>query len=175
MPNYCEIDFYLEGTAEQLHDVRQFIADHENDLSETLIPYPTDRQRFIDNFPTLSEEEKTRWMFGNESIEEAGSCQWFNKGGYEWCNTHWGSKWGLLDVRIDADADEADGYIKFTCKSAWVQSEPLLLAFVEHFKEIDAITITYFECGQMFHGQYIFEKGILKSHEETKYFGNRGG
>lgn len=168
MPNHVENDMYVEGKLKDVKEfnewIKPFVNDEEKNISINLIPYPPERE-IINRIKAKAEEIGT------------SRPDWLNSGGQEWCVQNWGSKWGIYSLEIEQEpndfrSDFSDGLYKFV--TAWSPSFPLYLKLAEKFPKL-SIRITYFEKGMAFQGFYEFKDGKLGRHEESKYYGSRGG
>jgi hypothetical protein len=96
----------------------------------------------------------------------------FNSGGYEWCNQHWGTKWGIFEVGQKAKSQST--YRSFSFKTAWSPPTPVILALAAKFPQT-VIEFQYFEMGAAFQGKLIIKGTSILQQEQKEYKGKRGG
>jgi hypothetical protein len=86
MPNWVDIDIYVEGSSEdpQLKTMYEewaaLIGSENSNLSLKYIGYPKERQQCIDEFPKLPKAQQERWMICERSIEDAALTWWYRGG-----------------------------------------------------------------------------------------------
>lgn len=186
MPNHVENDLEIRGDAETL---RPFVAYAEGPAGTAVGQKETEllsAQRFIP-FPP---EYQVRHMVcpqcgydaGDQKDEDAWprcpECDvalkdWYNRGGYDWCCEHWGTKWGLYDVKA-TDAGFEDGHIGYFFRTAWAPPTPVIEAMSKRFPSLE-FKLSYFEGGMDFQGVDAFRGGEVLEHHEGEYHGDRGG
>ncbi len=102
MPNHCETEFSISG---RRADVQAVLDAHFTDKGELdcdkVIPYP---EKYM-QMDALREEwnavhcDETGWRlkpeFESQNLQRPSDG--FNSGGYEWCCSAWGTKWGTYD------------------------------------------------------------------------------
>ena len=164
MPNWCENDLFVEGTSEELARFRENMACEDQDghhmvlSEERLIPYP-------------------------EKFRTANRDDGFNQGGYEWCITNWGTKWGFCGVelvgskRTTEGIDELSGgyfQLTYTFDTAWSPPEPLIKRMGELYPNL-MFDLRYYERGSGFKGRLLVENGEVVEETQESYSGGRGG
>jgi hypothetical protein len=168
MPNYVDCDLIVKGEPDVLDGFRNWLMSLEADetdrnlgykISDALIPYP---QRFKDQTIIAKEAEKNKTGYVPDG---------FNSGGYEWCLTNWGTKWGLYDWKFK---EFHKNELIYTFQSAWSPATPLILAMGKKFPEL-RFDLAYFECGMGFQGKYVIMNGEVAEESQSKYEGERGG
>lgn len=149
MPNHCENRLTLLGSESEVARCLEFIKgeplkDFDNSPIDVLfdcgkvIPYP-------DNYRKMDEED--------EIYHGAG----FNAGGYQWCITNWGTKWGAYDTYL-VDRTPELAVIEFN--SAWSPPSPVVSKLAEFFPNL-SITLEYEEPGCDFSGREEYADGAL--------------
>ena len=183
MPNYMEYD--LEYSCPESMDWKQWelnemvefekfmdkIIENKRNLAEVFIPFPPERAIINKKMDVWEKENPKKDRFDlpytqRKAMYPNGN-DWFNSGGYEWCSSRWGTKWGILEL-------EKGDYEIYTCKTAWSYATPVFLELSKRFPKIQ-LYIRYYERGMAIHGYYKYENGVLIEHKETEYYGNRGG
>ena len=184
MPNHSESDLFVEGEPDVL--VRfmeeakgpEGVPDREGPKETSLlsahvfIPYPDEFQ----------DGEKCKACGGTErNPEKSWECatcggqvtDGYNRGGYEWCNEHWGTKWGLYDVGLVEDHPE-DGRIVYTFRSAWAPPTPVIKAMARRYPDL-TFHLVYYECGAAYQGSLKVRGEDVLEDWEGPYYGDRGG
>ncbi len=171
MPNWCECDLTIEGTA---RDLRAFLEFCGGGFSfDRFIPYP-------EEYRTLDEAAR-RWDEQRRADPEG--CpgprpkDGFNQGGYDWCVENWGTKWDACEVVMPGALPSCDGgplEIEITFETAWAPPLMVILAASRRFPAL-AFDLKYFEGGQGFNGWLRCEAGKVVVDESGDYFGRRGG
>ena len=102
----------------------------------------------------------------------------FNRGGWEWCIEHWGTKWGLYDARLEDqdtyDDPEEGGFLNYFFQTAWAPPTPVIQAMATKFPTL-AFDLGYWEGGMGFQGKLVMEGGVEASEWSGPYHGSRGG
>lgn len=185
MPNHCSNDFRVHGNPKLIQefidyarDTREYndtLTGEKKTMEETIschkfIPYP---QEFTDQDEVARKareamnklpKKKQDWR----KLPKDG----FNSGGYEWCCTHWGTKWGMYDFS-EWKRFKRSAFIQFD--SAWSPPLPVIHAIAEKFPKLK-FTIRYYECGGGFKGvlQIKGDEVLLEDYSD-EYRGSRGG
>ena len=164
MPNHCENDLWMRGEDADVQAVLLHIGACRPEPAfdfNTLIPYP-DRYRQMDDdheaIPDLvgvyrDDPERPAKVAARNEAMAAYQAKWgttsngFNSGGYEWCCTEWGTKWGAYDVA----RRDYDGRVCLTFQTAWAPAMPVLQALAEKFPRVTFV-LEYFERGREFSG-----------------------
>jgi hypothetical protein len=185
MPNHVENDLYVRGPAEDLKRFKEEAQGIEGlpDKDEkerttallsahTFIPYP---KTFVDG-------ERCKACGGMErDPEKTWACKacggqvtdGYNRGGYEWCIEHWGTKWGLYDVKLVEEDYEYES-LKYTFRSAWSPPIPVIEAMAKKYPTLEFL-IEYFECGMGYQGGRRYANGECVNGWDGDYWGSRGG
>ena len=99
----------------------------------------------------------------------------FNSGGYDWCCSNWGSKWGISDSSLpDEEYDEKVGKLFYGFQSAWSPVGPLIIKMSEMFPKL-LFNYKYYEGGGGFRGIFICKAGNVKKSKQYDYKGWKGG
>lgn len=164
MPNHCSQDFRVYGRAA---DLDRFVARHirSNTLDCTsVIPYP-DKYLLPDLIKHRYEALKL--------VKQAWACpDGFNRGGYDWCCTNWGTKWGTYNGHC---LSTVSGHRSYRFDSAWGPPTPVFFAVAKQWPQL-TFKIRYFEAGMGFAGYMMFEHGECTLDERrNNYRGSRGG
>lgn len=188
MPNWTENDLTIKGPKA---DVLAFEAKAKgkNGIldAESFIPYP---KEFTQLDEEAKEQDKKRRAAYEQLIAEGLSADdartksheqypWikdgYNRGGYEWCITHWGTKWNLSDVEEVNRAEYKDELeIQYRFNTAWSPPQPVIHAMGKAFPSLK-FELRYFECGAGFNGLLRIEKGAVTYDKSGDYFGELGG
>ena len=186
MPNHCESDLHIQGDPETL---RAFVAfaegpagtggpDKETALlsAHRFIPYP--EQFDADRMECTQCSHQFARDQGDGMAPNCPQCGGFakdgyNRGGYEWCITNWGTKWGLYDVEL-TEGDFENGRLEYTFQSAWSPPVPVVQAMSKQFPSL-TFALDYFEGGGGFMGSCLYENGQEVEAGQAPYHGNRGG
>lgn len=186
MPNHCENDLDVTGDPAILRAFTEFARAPEGatDMegpsllsAHRFIPYP---EEFANNRLVCPKCAHTSIVDapGGLSFEACPKCgesmkDGYNRGGYEWCVAHWGTKWGLYDVVVTGGGP-AEGEIGYTFLTAWAPPSPVILAMSERFPSLKFV-LRYFEGGVGFQGEILFEEGMEQEIWQGDYHGDRGG
>lgn len=102
----------------------------------------------------------------------------YNRGGYEWCIEHWGTKWGMYDARLEdsglPDDPDEHGQLNYAFQTAWSPPIPIIQAMAAKFPTL-AFDLGYWEGGMGFQGKLVMEGGVEASEWSGPYHGSRGG
>ena len=196
MPNWCSCDLTISGPKA---DVNRFITTAGGDSKgeprvldeEPFLPYP---QRFKDqdakSRAVADQREAKIAELITSGMDKMAARQsaierypfvhdGFNSGGYEWCATNWGTKWGFCDpVREEVTLITSHGKkakVIYHFETAWSPPVPLIETMSKQFPTI-TFMLRYFEAGMGFTGT-IKLKNTRKLHESFSdtYRGRRGG
>lgn len=193
MPNHVENDLFIEGPSKKLKEFIEFAkginpyGQEEAIVTEKFIPYP---KKFADmdrEAKQFNEELQRKADAGKKVDWSTQQKDGFNSGGYEWCLTNWGTKWGIYESEYledeedswistdkNGNATDREGSIKYTFQSAWSPPKLVVLKMSEMFPEL-IFDLRYFECGAMFNGMYKCKAGEILKDESAAYYGSRGG
>ena len=149
MPNHVVTHLYIEGTPEQVEQVKAFVrCDTDKDrlmdfnkivpCPETFLKYDTTNhpdgkwlnigypaEPFDEDSPIVTEELIEEYKKATrEQMELYGVVGW-----YDWNRKNWGTKWNAYD------SEDLGNGIKF--ETAWSFPEPAMIALSKHFPDID--------------------------------------
>lgn len=185
MPNWCECDLIVSGPVKELEKFKeQVTSGNEQDTDEQkvfnriagikkelnyfdankIIPYPEEYR--------LADETARLWK------TQRNPCDWdncpadgYNHGGYEWCITNWGTKWGLCDVT----REERPRSVFYFFQCAWSPPVPVIMQASRMFPRLK-FTLRYYEQGMGFSGKLVLKGGkTLTDDYNDNYRGGRGG
>jgi len=177
MPNWCDCEITIKGesaTLQTLIDTVCSISEEaDNHLvldTNKLIPYP--------EFFKSMDEAQAKWRAdhykGNEKILEDGIPEpkdGYNQGGYQWCISNWGTKWGLCHTQL---LKKDNGMLMYGCDTAWSPPEPLMMKLSQLFPDAK-ITLKWWEGGSGVKGTNKYHKGECIHSATSNYMGHRGG
>jgi hypothetical protein len=183
MPNHCETDVVITGPADVIEAIRaaHFTPDGALDCG-SLIPYP-EEYRTKDEAARAWAEQYTdgsgfrlRPEYQNDPNVPPRPTDGFNSGGYEWCCTNWGTKWGTYDPAPLTLTRDEDGQatIRASFTSAWSPPTPVLGVLAERYPVIEMEADSY-EGGCQYHISAAWGEGMCYRDEEHPYSGPRGG
>lgn len=170
MPNWCESDLFVEGPKEKVKEFLEFVQGDNGLLDfNKLIPYP-EQFRELDRLANAWDEKPPEEKAGTERPRDG-----FNQGGYEWCVSHWGTKWNAARVTI-SEMSEWQGVaeVEIHFSTAWAPPRPVIERAAQLFP-ILTFDLRYFECGDGFNGMFACSGGKVDQDRSGDYFGNRGG
>jgi hypothetical protein len=182
MPNHCETDFAITGPRILVELVLEKHFDKDGNLDcSSVIPYP---QKFIDQDNAAKEwQEKycndwsLRPEFEGKDIPKRPT-DGFNLGGYEWCISNWGTKWGTYDGRgiaitpLKAGNNCVKALMSF--QSAWAPPTPVFYTLAAKYPQLTFRARSY-EGGMGYRTNSKWEKGENVYAVEYAYKGSRGG
>lgn len=184
MPNHCETDFHITGPADLVNTVLEKHFTKEGTLDcTTVIPYP---QKYLELDNALDQWIKD-YCDGNNgwSIRPEFEGQdipprptdGYNAGGYAWCNSNWGTKWGTYDGNgiVTSVMDEVgEVTASMTFRSAWKPPTRVFNVLAAMYPQLTFSACSY-ECGMGYKIRGDWEKGECIRNETHKYYGKRGG
>lgn len=160
MPNHCESDLRVNGPKTEVERFFETLRGDKGALdADKIIPYP-------EHFKELDAKAKAHTFRTGEHIADG-----YNSGGYEWCISNWGTKWGMYNF---SELIFGKTFATVSFQSAWAPPLPLILKASEMFPKL-VLTLKYYEMGAGFKGTYKVQGGRVLSESETKYSGTRGG
>lgn len=165
MPNHVSQDLIIKGNSDVLNEFIIFAKENDNILSANkFIPYP-------EEYSLLDEQANEARKNKDYSVKDG-----FNSGGYQWCISNWGTKWGIYGAElVSSKLENKSGRLKYYCESAWSPPIPVIIAMSEKFPSLH-FTLKYFERGMGFKGILIVQDGmVLENSSSNSYHGSRGG
>lgn len=182
MPNHVVTHLFIEGTPEQVEQVKAFVrCDTEKERlmdfnkiiptpeelniesgsrGETGMAYLLGNKAALDRYGQNNEErEKAIRLGAKYLVNQAlyGATTW-----YDWHNHHWGTKWNAYETE-----DLGNG-IKF--ETAWSFPRPVMIALSRHFPDIDFHFVYADE-----DASYNTGEGYLRNGEFTQQYYPEGG
>lgn len=187
MPNHVDNDLVIQGDPETLKAFVAYAAGpagtggagKETALlsAHRFIPYPeqydVDRMECTKCSHQFPRGQGENVMFPNCPDCGGSAKDGYNRGGYDWCVEHWGTKWGLYEVEL-ADGDFDNGRLEYTFLSAWAPPVPVIEAMSKQFPSLQ-FAMDYFEAGAGFMGSCEYENGEEGKSGTAPYHGSRGG
>lgn len=198
MPNHCSNDLFVSGPVDEikrfLEKAVKLVDDDGDDDGATLnedfiMPYPEEfkqkdrlaseyQQRFdaewklsqIQN-PSLTYKEFNETFQANNGPRIVDG---FNSGGYEWCESNWGTKWGSYNGEIPEITKEGKR-LKLTFDTAW---RPYANSFFEKLSSLFPllrVVNKFYEQGVGYKGHTTWKNGKLLNESVSSYRGPRGG
>lgn len=182
MPNHCETDLTITATPEVIHAIAaaHFTPDGALDC-DSLIPYPA-KLRALDDAAQAWREQygDATGYFVRADLKDDPTIpprpkDGFNSGGYEWCLTNWGTKWGTYEPRpMVIEEDGKTATLRASFESAWAPPTPVLHVLAERYPTAHLVADSY-EGGCGFHLHTEWTDGECSLDEEHSYAGPRGG
>ena len=144
MPNYCENFLSIEGNADTLKEIMDFVKSDKSVFDfEKIVPMP---------------DYIYRGAVGAKEKEIYGENNW-----YDWSNKNWGTKWNSVD------AEDWDDEIQFL--TAWSPCDPVIAALAKMFPMM-RFTYTFYEAGMCFCGKRVYENGEISFYYDGDYAEN---
>lgn len=143
MPNYVQNEVRINGTKDELEEVRRFLNGESAFDFHNLIPEPKelltyrsplaspDAIRYVAEHSSNENAPYSADVLANarralSNIERFGAPDW-----YEWRCINWGTKWNAGDVSVKYE--ENAGELLFEFLTAWTWPEPIFLALINRF------------------------------------------
>jgi hypothetical protein len=124
-----------------------------------IIPYP-------ERFAEADRKYAEAWNNKIPKVKDG-----YNNGGYKWCCTNWGTKWGFCDVSRATRPRS----IKYWFSTAWSPPLPLIKRLGEMFPQL-SFDLRYWEGAMGFQGKYVISGGeVITDVCTNDYRGNKGG
>lgn len=194
MPNHCSNDLFVSGPADEvkrfLEKAVRLADDGGATLNEDFImPYPeefkqkdklaTEYQQRFDAEWELSQVQNPSLMYKEFSEKFQANngprvVDGFNSGGYEWCNSNWGTKWGSYNGAIPEITKEGKR-LKLTFDTAWSPYDNGFFKCLSSLFPALRIVNKFYESGVGYKGHTTWKGGKLLSGSEGTYRGRRGG
>ena len=184
MPNHCETDYFITGPADLVNTVleKHFTKDGTLDCS-SVIPYPKEYVD-LDNARKEWAEKycdehgwRIRPEFEGQNIPPRPT-DGFNSGGYEWCVSNWGTKWGTYDgcgiaiTPLKTGKNRVKASMSF--QSAWSPPTPVFHTLAAMYPQLVFRARSY-EQGVGYKIISVWKNGECEREDEFTYRGNRGG
>ena len=133
MPNYCDNYLRIDGPADAVKNIIDFVKYNENKFDfNKIVPMPD----YIYQGPVGSAEKA---LYGENN--------W-----YDWSCKNWGTKWNSVDVEVYDD--------EIQVLTAWSPCDPVIAALARLFPSM-RFTYSFYECGMCFCGKRIYENGKI--------------
>ena len=185
IPNYCDIDLYINGKKKEVERFKKKCKGKNGIIDfNNFVPYPKKLKEQDEKYWRVSELEKKKRTRKEDKelmlLKLSGDKEetdGYNSGGHDWCVLNWDTKWNACLDNSEWEYDYDIGSClseKITFSTAWTPPIKVIEAMAKQFPKL-IIEIRYFEGAMNFNGRAVFEKGKLKSMEDGKYFGDRGG
>lgn len=128
MPNHISNRIWIEAPDEDYHkeedafeQVKTLMKTEDSPFDfNVLIPYPEQYKVLDDARNEAEKQPDVKW----HDLPKDG----FNQGGFEWCVSHWGTKWDAYEIGEDYDA------ILFN--TAWNTPRPIWAELSKRFPEL---------------------------------------
>lgn len=106
MPNHCGNILRVTGDVELLDEFREFAQGYgpEWDGRKKTDIIKLDLNKFMPVPRNIVNARKSP------------TADAFNSGGYEWCSSNWGTKWGCYDVSVEQQSDKE---LRYDFSTAW--------------------------------------------------------
>lgn len=198
MPNWAEGNLRITGSKEELKRFKKFALtknkykkekgeETDNVLdTEKFIPYPKEfkeQDELCKKFEELKEKkEKKKKLTKEENRElilmsltpEKYEKDGFNSGGYGWCVSNWGTKWGICHSELSPKSPKFPNELFYVFDTAWTPCFPVILKMSELFPKFN-FNYKYWEGGSGFRGLFVCEGGKVIKSNQYNYKGGRGG
>jgi hypothetical protein len=173
MPNWCECDLFIDGPAER---VKAFLDTMRGEQSpfdfEKVLPYP-EHFRALDRLAAEWDKKSPEERQGGKRPGDG-----YNRGGYEWCCTHWGTKWNACFVTVGqvepSHVSDQPAGVTVSFSTPWTPPFPVIKLAARTFPEL-TLDLRYYERGACFHGVFRCSAGEILEDRRGEYFGTRGG
>ncbi len=166
MPNHCETDLTLTGPKDLIDKVLAAHFTPNGELNcDSVIPYPAHLKALDDAAKAWDDKPEPKdW----KDRPKDG----FNQGGYEWCCSNWGTKWGTYD---SGGIERTPKGAAMSFNSAWSPPHPVLAKLAALYPDLSIVAKSY-EQGAGYKCDYRWKKGeLVKEQTDNCYRGGRGG
>mgnify|MGYP006273164693 FL=1 len=160
MPNHCSNYLTVVGDKDELSKFVKSITTVSEEDGESV--------RILKNlYPCPAELYEATADFGKtkrtDLIEKYGANDW-----YDWCITHWGTKWGDYDTILQSEFTEGDTSVDLTFTTAWGPAVNGLVKVSEQFPNL-AFVNSFEEGGMCFVGAVSIINGTIVHESEGEY------
>lgn len=168
MPNHCETDLFVHGPKAVVNEVikKHFLPDGELNC-DSVLPYPTE-YKMLDEAARKWEEDNKDNPARDWSLRPTDG---FNAGGYGWCISNWGTKWGTYG---GSGINKTTRGFSTGFQSAWAPPTPVVTALAAMYPKLK-IQMNSFERGASYQCKANWANGELVQEVQGEYLGNRGG
>ena len=172
MPNHVENDLVIRGPKKDVAAFLEAVRGEREDHNGKTVVIPLDHNKVIpypQHYADADAKAEVARKKGNWDVKDG-----YNQGGYEWCLSNWGTKWGFYDFS-ELDVSKSGTSAKVSFSTAWSPAFPLFQKMSEMFPSL-TFTVRYFERGMGFQGIYKAKGGsVLEDLSSNDYRGRRGG
>lgn len=186
MPNWCENELAVKGSKEEVEKLVAYLKGRNGAVDfDKVIPYPEKYKQRDKEFPGyFFPKETNKSKRQREKLLKRFEAKWgstkdgFNSGGYEWCISHWGTKWNACAIAAPEGIQEIDGgkhhewVVDFD--TAWSPPVPVIAKLIEDFPKLSFV-LRYWEGSNAFRGRLSGKGGKVRTNSIYEYKGNRGG
>jgi len=168
LPNWCDNKLHIFGAnSKELKRFEKFAKRPDSVVCQLSIEGDEvdilDFNNFISYPEKFAKADEARRL---GLSEEDG----YNHGGYGWCVSHWGTKWGACHV----SSSMTKRSLFYAFDTAWAPPVPVIYKMAELFPKLE-FHLNYAEAGCAFAGKlWVKGRRVLKD-ESGKYCGHRGG
>lgn len=145
MPNWCQNYIGVNGPAEAINELREWLGDGKNLLSK-ILPIPKELTETQSPFNGTKEQS-------DALIAKYGVNNW-----YDWAVANWGTKWDLNEVMFGDSPN--DNELHFYFDSAWSPPQRAISLLAEKFDNL-SFHHAYLEEGICFVGYDDYENGAI--------------
>jgi len=155
VPNHCGNILDIKGSKERLAEFRAYAAG-PGPAWDGDKPKPDDTILLdLNKFVPIPDEVL--------NAKKSNRSDAFNSGGYEWCVSNWGSKWGCYDIQVEYEGKD----LVYRFSTAWSPfSVGVLEAMANLFPEL-SFELKYGEPGMGFGGIMTASEGEV---QEDDYY-----
>lgn len=189
MPNHVQNILRIKGHQNHVRPMMNHLKDDEEKFSfSKIIPMPEElkgtrspalivteaeykKLQYKKNF----KEENNPFMSDKGAITQKMSDDWKERFGadnwYDWCNVHWGTKWGAYDVDVEEELHFGNGIIEVVVRfqTAWSSGAQAISSLAEQYPTIEFHLLYADEdCGSNT-GEIWWKKGFLDNQEIPDY------
>ena len=159
MPNHCSNYLTVAGDKDELNKFVQSITTVKNgdetvEILKNLYPCPAEL------YEAKADFGKTK---NTQLLEKYGANDW-----YEWCNKHWGTKWGDYDTCITSDFKNGDTTVDIQFTTAWGPAISGMANISKQFPNLVFIN-SFEEGGMCFVGAVSMHNGKIMHEVEGEY------
>ena len=148
MPNHVEGLIRILGDEKELKEIMEFVKDDDKHISaDKIIPYP-------EKFKKMDEDHYARYgHWGKPTPEQEANAEedrkngtyfkdGYNSGGYKWCCSNWGTKWGFYNTKVSDIIELPNGefMVEYAVFTAWSPAIPVIRRLSEMYPDV---TIEY--------------------------------
>jgi len=155
MPNWCNNGLVVKGKKEDLDKFKVkykgTFTDKKEDITwldfTKIISNQEDIDKWKPEWEKLSKEEQKRW---NNDFNN----YWFNKSGYNWQISNWGTKWNP-DI---SEPTQTKDSLNYDFDTAWSPCDRIVIKLIKKHPELE-FKLTFEEWGMCFMGEITGKNG----------------